>query len=304
MLLSAIWYNGQGFFVEILTIGHACLDFIFSVESFPVEDSKTIASSRSFSGGGPTANAAALLGSWGLDAAWAGPIGKDESGDLVLEDFKRFGVDTALVRRYDGYPTPVSTIIAARDSGSRTIVNHRSAEDIYSLPQIDDEPACLLFDGHALNASLEALDRFPGVPSILDAGSMRDATWHLAEKVDYLVASAAFASSVLGTGISGREEAEKALEVLNRHNRRCTVITLGDKGGVWARGGERGQYAAYPVKAVDSTAAGDIFHGAFVYGLIQGWPLQGIVDFAAKTAGISVTRHGGREAFPSLEEVL
>ncbi len=290
--------------MEILTVGHACLDFIFSVESYPVEDSKCIASSRSFSGGGPTANAAALLSSWGLGAAWAGPLGDDESGDLVLRDFSRYGVDTSLIRRYSGYPTPVSTIIAARDSGSRTIVNHRSQEDIYTLPPMEEEPACLLFDGHALQASLEALERYQGVPSVLDAGSMRDATWILAEKVDYLVASATFAASVLGAEISDREEAGKALEVLNRHNRRCTVITLGDKGGVWARGGARGDYAAYPVTTVDSTAAGDIFHGAFVYGLIQGWPLQQTLDFAAKTAGISVTRQGGRDSFPDLKDVI
>ena len=155
--------------MDALCIGHACLDLIFAVDDYPAEDSKVLAARRSVSGGGPTANAAALLAYWGIDAGFAGPLGNDDLGTLVLSDFERFGVDTSLTVRCEGYPTPLSSIIAGSRTGSRTIVNHRSTEDIYRLPEQVSAPEILLFDGHALHASLDALERFPNVPSVLDA---------------------------------------------------------------------------------------------------------------------------------------
>ena len=290
--------------MDALCIGHACLDLIFAVDDYPAEDSKVLAARRSVSGGGPTANAAALLAYWGIDAGFAGPLGNDDLGTLVLSDFKRFGVDTSLTVRCEGYPTPLSSIIAGSRTGSRTIVNHRSTEDIYRLPEQVSAPEILLFDGHALHASLDALERFPNVPSVLDAGSLREATWTLAEKVDYLVASAPFSAAALGRELKRKADISGALELLQKRNGGCTVITLGERGGVYAVGNSRAEYAPFRVKAVDSTAAGDIFHGAFVYGLLKGWPLDQILDFSARTAGISVSRSGGRESFPPLDEVL
>lgn len=292
--------------MNILCIGHSSLDVIFTMDSYPREDSKSLASARSISGGGPAANAAALLGSWGVSVSLAGPVGQDIFGQFVIEELKEYGVDTRGIVPYPEYPTPVSAILVNASNGTRSIVNHRSAEDLFALPEVlsDPKPEVLLFDGHCLAAARAAMARWPEALTVLDAGSLRGATWELVELVDYPVASAAFASAMLGEELSGPEQVFRALELLQQRNGNCAVITLGEKGGVWALGERRGGYDALAVRAVDTTAAGDIFHGAFAYGILQNWDLDRILRFAARAAGFSVTRKGGRASFPALNQVL
>jgi len=292
--------------LKILCIGHSSVDLILRVDGFPREDTKSLATERNLSGGGPAANAAALLGFWGVPVAMAGPVGRDLFGSFAVQELDEYGVDTRGVIPCKGYPTPVSAILVNAASGSRSIVNHRSAEDVYSLPEslLGCDPGVLLFDGHSLDAALDAMERWPEAATVLDAGSLRGATWELAERVDYPVASADFASAMLGEGLDSPEQVFRALELLQKRNGTCAVITLGEKGGVWALGDRRGGYDALSVKAVDTTAAGDIFHGAFAYGLFQAWDLDKILRFASCAAGISVGRYGGRTSFPALEEVL
>ena len=294
--------------MELLCIGHAALDLILEADGYPAEGTKALATRRSLSGGGPAANAAALAASWGVDAGFAGAVGIDELGTLLLEELAAGGVDVGGVARQVNYPTPLSSIVVNRTNGSRTIVNHREVEDVFRLPDGFPlaPPRLLLFDGHAHSASLEAMRRFPHASSLLDAGSLRSATWELAARVDYLVASETFAEGALGRPLAGQKDQSDALDLLisRQGGGGATVITLGERGGIWACRDERGEYAALPVTAVDTTAAGDVFHGAFAYGLLQGWQLEQIVAFAAVAAGLSVTRPGGRDSFPVLATVL
>ena len=293
--------------MELLCIGHAALDLILEADGYPEEGTKALATYRSLSGGGPAANAAALAALWGVDAGFAGAIGTDEFGTLILRELATGGVDVAGVTRRKNYPTPLSSIVVNRRNGSRTIVNHRETEDVFRLPEgfQHASPRLLLFDGHAYSGALEAMRRFPHAVTLLDAGSYRNATWELAARVDYLVASEAFAEGVLGRPLTNQAEKAEALDLLiARQGGGATVITLGERGGIWACRNERGEYAALPVTAVDTTAAGDIFHGAFAYGLLQGWHLARTIEFSAAAAALSTTRRGGRSSFPSLTTVL
>ena len=195
----------------------------------------------------------------------AGPVGQDHFGPLVIEELQGYGTDTRGVIPCEGYPTPVSAILVNNANGSRSIINHRSTDDIYRLPDsvYGFSPEVLLFDGHALTASRDAMERWPQAVTVLDAGSLREATWELAECVDYPIASAAFASALLGEELEGPDQVSRALELLRQRNGTCALITLGERGGVWALGDQRGDYDALSVTPVDTSAAGDIFHGAF-----------------------------------------
>lgn len=292
--------------MRALTIGHAAIDTLFQLDGFPVENSKVLARERGMSGGGPAANAAALLAYWGTEVAFAGAVGEDLFGRVVREELEEWGVDTSMIRILPDYPTPLSVILVNSEGGSRTIVNHRDPEDRYQLPKTAAEwaPGLLLFDGHAQKASLEAMERWPEAITVLDAGSLRGATWDLASRVDYLLASAAFASAVADEELTGPEEGFRALEILQRRNERCSVITLGEKGGVWARGAERGGYQAFTADSVDTSAAGDIFHGAFAFALLQGRGFEAALELAAVAAGLSTESPGGRASIPTLSEVL
>ncbi len=187
--------------VDVLCIGHACWDLCFVVDAYPGENSKIQTEVLLESGGGPAANAAWLLAQWGISTALAAVVGDDGYGRRAMAELQEGGVDCRFLEQRPGHATPVSAILANRQNGSRTICNRKLAAaglalDLEKLAAI--EPRILMFDGHELDASLEAMRQFPAATTVLDAGSLREGTEVLSRKVDYLVCSERFASEVTG----------------------------------------------------------------------------------------------------------
>jgi sugar/nucleoside kinase (ribokinase family) len=292
--------------VSVLCIGHAAYDLCMSVAAYPAENSKVQTDLLLESGGGPAANAAWLLAHWGVPTAMAGVVGEDEYGRRILAELQQAGVECSLVQTRPGYSTPVSFVIANRANGSRTIINRRAAATGLELPRqmpAQLEPRLLLFDGHEPAASLAALQAFPSAVSVLDAGTLREGTELLSRRVDYLVCSERFAAQVTGADdVEARWQS--CLQQLQARNGRVAVITLGEKGLAFSTGRQQGRLPALPVQAVDTTAAGDIFHGAFVFGLAQEMALCRALRLATIAAGLSVQRPGGRPSAPELGAVM
>jgi sugar/nucleoside kinase (ribokinase family) len=302
--------------IDVLCVGHACYDIIFPVQDFPRENFKYTISATEESPGGPACNGASLLGKWGVSCSLAALMGEDIYADLIIREMAGWGVDTSLIQKRAGHVTPLSCIIANGGSGSRTIINRRNTQARLSLGEEDfrrrfsGPPAVLLFDGHEPEASFAAMRAFPGALTILDAGSLREGTDALSREVDYCIVSEVFAREA--AGFTGDEESgAAALGELSRRGARHAAITLGEQGGCYLEAGSSAsapeqarRYAPYPAKAIDSTAAGDIFHGAFAYALLKGYDFPGALDFSAVAAGLSVERRGGRASIPELTEVL
>lgn len=290
--------------VQVLCIGHSAWDVTVSVPDFPLEDSKVEATSLRESGGGPAANAAYLLAKWGVPTAFAGIIGDDGPGEQIRREFREVGVDLSLSPLPPGRPTPVSVILVNDRNGSRTILTRKSPGAPLTLPTLEAYPQVLLFDGHELPASLEALERYPEARTILDAGSLREGTDELATRVDYLIASERFARQV--TGLPKLDEpgirVKAVTKLTNKYGRRV-VITLGERGLIHGTETEFAYLPAFPVRAIDTTGAGDIFHGAFTYGLLKNWEFTQNLRFASMTAALSVQELGGRTSIPSREAV-
>jgi sulfofructose kinase len=164
----------------------------------------------------------------------------------------------------------------------------------------------LLFDGHELGASLAALQAFPHAVSILDAGSLRPGTQELADKVKYLVAAERFALQVSGlpdlASESAQRECLRRLRAVAREDA-IVVVTVGSRGLIYEEAGTLRQVAACAVQAIDTTGAGDIFHGAFAYGVLRGLSLEETLRLATIAAGLSVQRRGGRQSIPTLAAV-
>jgi len=258
------------------------------------------------SGGGPAANAAWLLARWGVPTAMAGVVGEDEYGRRILAELRQGGVECSLMQTRPGYSTPVSFIIANRANGSRTIINRRAAAQGLEWPSQKPaqlQPRLLLFDGHEPGASLAALEAFPSAVSVLDAGTLREGTELLSRRVDYLVCSERFAAQVTG---SDEVEAhwQSCLQQLQARNGKVAVVTLGEQGLAFSDGRQQARLPALPVQAVDTTAAGDIFHGAFVFGLAREMELCRALRLATIAAGLSVQRPGGRPSTPELAVVM
>jgi sulfofructose kinase len=293
--------------VEVLCIGHAAYDLSVFVDSFPEENSKCETQELLESAGGPAANAAYLLSMWNARSAFAGLVGDDRYGSRVRAEFQAVGTDVSLLEVRPGHPTPLSVILINRQNGSRTIVNRKIAE---SAMQIDAAalaglaPRVLLFDGHELDASLAALQAFPDAISILDAGSWRHGTEQLAGRVDYLVASERFALRAAGfSQLNGDADQRTCISKMRQLFGTVVAVTLGEEGLIADDGNGFRRIPAFPAQAVDTTGAGDIFHGAFAYAVARGISFWQALRLASMAASLSVQIAGGRTSIPSLARV-
>ncbi len=292
--------------VSALCVGHAAWDLCMYVDAYPAENSKTETELLIESGGGPAANAAWLLGHWGMPTAFAAVVGRDDYGGKALKELVDAGVDCRLVEQRTGHATPLSFIIINRNTGSRTVVNRKvpgaglrlTRSNLHGL-----DPQLLLFDGHELDASLAAMEAFPSAVTVLDAGSLREGTTALAPKVRYLICSERFASQVTSEADVLANRAT-CLRRLQEFYGNVVVVTLGANGAVFDTGESQGHLSALSVVARDTTAAGDIFHGAFAYALLKRLTLQKALQLATVAAGLSVQRQGGRPSVPQLKAVL
>ena len=283
--------------VDVLCVGHASYDLVFSVDHHPAEDEKISAQGFIGCGGGPAANAAVTVAKLGLKASFAGYLGQDIYGERHLQELLDYSVHTDLIIRGTS-PTPLSTVLVKPD-GKRALINYKGETRPLSSGTIDFSsvrPKVVLFDGHEPHLSKFLLDHIQseGIPSVLDAGSVHEGTLALMKGVDYLVCSEKFAQQFAG-------DEETALGRLAEISP-AVVITLGEKGLLWRRGLERGVLCAFPVTAIDTTGAGDAFHGAFAAAVSLRMDWDDVLRYASAAGSLCCTKTGARTGLPSREE--
>jgi ribokinase len=133
----------------------------------------------------------------------------------------------------------------------------------------------------------------------MDAGTMREGTRELMRSVDILIASETFATPLVGA----ERKPEAALYALRDLGPRQVVVTMGERGSIGLDQKGIFRQKAFPVNAVDTTGAGDVYHGAYIYGLIQNWDMAGCMRFASATAALNCTKIGAQAGIPSLEAI-
>ena len=292
--------HGDEGLLDVLCVGHASYDLVFSVPHHPGPDEKIFAKGFTACGGGPAANAAVTVARLGLRAAFGGYLGLDLYGEKHWNELASEGICTRFIARGPS-PTPVSVVLVKPD-GRRSLVNYKGGTQHTAAESIDFSaatPKVMLFDGHEplLSAPLALRARAEGIATVLDAGSLHEGTRALMDRVDYLVCSEKFARQYVG-----RQDEQEALCRLSEHSA-AVVITLGERGLVWRRGDERGALRAFSVTAVDTTGAGDAFHGAFAAGLAAGMAWGDILRYASAAGALCCTKMGARAGLPFLEEI-
>ena len=285
---------------------HAALDLLGAVDRWPAADVKLRLRSLERQGGGPAATAAIALRRLGTPARFAGVLGDDDVGRWVLADLRREGLDVSAVRVRPGRTSHLSLCAFDPARGTRNVLWHPGdAPDLRprELPRgLLAGAGVVLFDGRHVEAS-EALARRAkrlGIPTLLDAGSLRDETRRLIRVVDACVASTAFARE-----LAGNARPVDMLRAVEAQGPAVAGVTLGARGALArARGGPLLRVPALRVRVVDTTGAGDAFHGAFAWGLLHGRPLDWTLRFAAAVAGLGCRAVGGRHGLPTLAQAL
>ena len=286
--------------IDVLCVGHASYDLVFKIDKHPLPDDKSTATDFVRCGGGPAANAAVAVSRLGLASAFMGYLGDDVFGELHFAELVSDGVNVEYVIRGERH-TPISAILVKQD-GKRSIVNYRA--DIRPLIEksvsFDDlAPKVILFDGHEPDISLELVEHYKkyDVPMILDAGSVHPGTELLMSKVDYLIGSYKF-----GKEFTGRMDTGKILDGLSSFAP-VVILTLGAKGLVWKTLVGRGYLPAYEVEVLDTTGAGDAFHGAFAACIADGKEFEAALHIASAAGALCCTQLGARPALAAKDEL-
>lgn len=288
--------------MSILCIGQTAYDITLPMKETLVENQKYRIFNKLECLGGPAANAAYLCAKWGMPTSFISRIGLDTYGNKIMDDLHAIGLNCDYIVRSS--KTPISIIINNQERGSRTILNNPGILDEISAT-FPDSTDVVLLDGHELTISLQAIEKYPNAITILDAGSCRENTIRLAQKVDYLVCSQDFARQYTNFDFDPLNKKDHIIIMnkLKKLNQKNVVITLGEHGLLYEEDTCIKHLKAFPVVTIDTTAAGDIFHGAFSYAIHEKYTMVEALRLASMASALSVCKVGGNVSIPTYAQV-
>lgn len=253
-------------------------------------------------GGGPAATAAVAIARLGGKVTLLAAVGDDPRGRRILQELEQEGVDVSRCIQHPGTTSPLSMVVVDRPAATRTIFYYPGSSKL-DPEQVDPDlvrkAGALLLDAHRVEAAcaVATVAREAGVPVLFDAGEPKPENCLMA-LADYPIPPLAAALQA-----TGESDPARAAQALLRPPARAVVVTMGAEGylvatpeGVWRE-------SAFPVQAVDTTGAGDAFHGGLALGIAWGHPVREAARFAAAVAALKCRKPGGRSGLPTIEEV-
>ncbi len=287
---------------DVVGMGLNSVDFLAVVPEFPGPNSKMKMLQFSKQGGGQVATALVALSRWGVKTKYIGKVGDDELGQFSLHSLRQEGVDVSSVMIEPNAINQFATIIVDGSTGDRTILWNRDDRLMYREGELRKEEVCcgklLHLDGHDIHAAIQCAKwaKEEGIPTVVDLDKVELLTSELIKEIDFLVTSSRFPG--LYTGISDQK---RAFFELQKQTCGFLCTTLGHSGAMAWGNGEFFYAEGVKVKAVDTTGAGDVFHGGFIYGLLQNWEVEKMLRFANAVAALKCLDLGGRRGIPTLE---
>lgn len=289
--------------MDVVGVGLNATDTVIPLAHCPVSGSKVEFRSASVLPGGQVASAMVACQLWGLSARYIGKLGDDSAAELHRTEFSRAGVDTRILTAQGCHSQ--QAFILVEDSGERTVLWKRDDRLTIRPEELKQEwilgARALHIDGHDTAAATIAAGwaRDAGIPVIADLDKLYPGVLPLLAKIDYLIVC-----RELPEELTGEPDLRKSLvEMQQRFGSKLTAATMGED-GVLAYDGKRLCYApAFCIDAVDTTGAGDIFRAGFIYGLLQGWPLEQQLEFACAAAALNCTAVGARGGIRSVESI-
>lgn len=291
--------------VDVLGIGLNATDTLILLSEFPPYAGKVAFDRELLSPGGQVATAIVACAKLGVRSKYIGTIGDDLRGHVQRESLDGTGVDTTGLIVRAGCPNQTAYILIDQRTGERTVLWQRDTSLCLSPSEIDpaDITNCriLHIDGYDTEAATFAagVARKHGIPVSLDVDTIYPDFDQVLRNVDYLVAS-----SVWPARWTGEPDPFIALDRLQReYGMRIAAMTLGEHGSLALSGGVYSYSPGFRVHTVDTTGAGDVFHGAFCVAMLSETPIPNVLDFANAAAALNCTAIGARGHIPSEAEV-
>lgn len=289
---------------DAVGVGLNATDTLLVVPKFPSYSGKEPFVEEILSVGGQVASAVVTCQKLGLKTKYIGTVGDDYRGRLQLKSLTESGVDISDVQVRENCPNQSAYIIIDQSTGERTVLWRRQdclrlEPDEITVEQITSS-RLLHIDGHDTAAVAKAarIAREHSIPVTVDVDTIYHGFEEVLPYVDYLIASTNFPVQW-----TNERDPFKALERMQReYGMRVAAMTLGAHGSLALEGGKFHYAPAFVVNCVDTTGAGDVFHGAFCYGVLQEWPLAKTLELSNAMAALNCKAIGARGGVRTLAE--
>ena len=302
---------------DLVSIGRTGVDIYPLDHGVGLEEVRTF---QKFLGGSAT-NVAVAAARYGRSAALVTRTGADPFGRYVRQEAERLGVDPAFISAGEGPPTPVTFCeVFPPDDFPLYFYRYPTAPDLQLTP--DDLPESAIRDARILWLTVTGLSQEPSRSAHLAALEARARQTHTILDLDYrplFWADPAEASEQVSAALShvtvavgnreecevavGETEPQRAADALLERGLELAIVKQGPKGVLAATADERVEVPPFPVEVVNGLGAGDAFGGALVHGLLAGWDLRRILEFANVAGALVAAKLECSTAMPDQAEV-
>jgi sulfofructose kinase len=293
--------------VQVVGLGLAALDILVRTDELPTWDCGVRLQALGIDGGGPVATALVAAQRLGVQTGFIGTFGDDRMGRIKLQTLVEEGVDTSrsLIRHA---PEDQAVLVCVHSlTGERMFsgISHAQPLRVDELDRAYITSADILhLDGYHPEAALQAARWMhdAGKKIMVDGSSTHGPVSEPMKKLvglaDVLICGTGF-----GPALTGLQDLWQAGEAMLRMGPQVVVQTEGKSGSYATTQSERIHVLAYEVDVVDTTGAGDVFHGAYLAGMLQNWEIRTILQFSTAVAAIKCKQLGGRQGIPTFEQV-
>ncbi len=296
--------QGGDMAVDVVGVGLAVVDLKATVSSIPKEEETVLAFDYHKHHGGPVGNALVTLQRLGMKTRYMGVLGNDEYGRFIADGMKAEGIDTKSLRLSDGDSTPFSIVLVDATTKKRSIVFNPGCALMTPADAIDagavKSAKLLHVDIYtpAVTAACEAA-KSAGLPISVDADALFPGLEEILELADIFIPAREIACELVGK----QDPVLAAERLLRKYRLKVVGVTRGREGSVTIT--QEGTVSApgFEIDAVDTTGAGGVYQGAFLYGYLKGWPTNQIARFANAAAALMCSGMNGWDDIPTLRQV-
>ena len=291
---------------DVLGVGENSVDIVLELPAVPAPEgsrNKLRIRRRNVRCGGQTATAMTACARLGLKAAYLGAFGSDENGRLIREQLSSEGVAVSAAAVCP-VPNRYAVILIDEHSGERMVLWEKDPQLLVPsdamteslvasarLVHVDDTD-------HKVALRAARLATAAGRPVTCDVDSVSARTRELLEAISIVIVA-----ENVPQQLTGLADHEQALRRLRAWHPGVLVVTLGARGCMALQGDQLHFAPGFPVDVVDTTGAGDVFRGGFIYAYLQGWPMDRVLRFANAAAAVSVGRLGAMNGAPTMADV-
>lgn len=298
---------------NILVIGSLNADISISMEKMPIIGETVFGEAIKYSNGGKGANQACAIGRLGGNVEMLGCIGNDDLGKSQILNLNKFNIKTENLKKQNDAPTGTAVIYVDKD-GKNSIVVIPGANNLCDVEYLKEKEECLEkadFIVLQLEIPIETVEysvkkgKELGKTIVLNpAPAPEEISEEILQNVDYFTPNESELQRLAKLDkMESIEDVKRGAQFFIDKGVKNVMVTLGENGVLLVNKDGAQHFPAYKVKAIDTTAAGDCFNGAFVVGLSEGKTVEDSIVFANKASSIAVTRKGAQDSIPSRDEV-